>query len=94
MAENESITLETLQQQREQILTTVNNLTAQKAQLEEQLTAVRNALSTNQGALQYSNALITSLTEEGGAAAADGESDNGTVVLPTPEETEDESVSL
>ena len=61
MAENESITLETLQQQREQILNTVNNLTAQKAQLEEQLSAVKNALSTNQGALQYSNALITSL---------------------------------
>ena len=94
MAENDSITLDTLQEQREQILTTVNNLTAQKAQLEEQLTAVRNALSTNQGALQYSNALITSLTEEDAAAAADGESDNGTVVLPTPEETEDESVSL
>ena len=93
MAENESITLETLQQQREQILTTVNNLTAQKAQLEEQLSAVKNALSTNQGALQYSNALITSLTSEEDAAV-DGESDNGTVVLPTPEENEDESVSL
>ena len=93
MAENDSITLDTLQEQREQILSTVNNLTAQKAQLEEQLTAVRNALSTNQGALQYSNALITSLTSEEDARA-DGESDNGTVVLPTPEETEDESVSL
>ena len=32
MAENDSITLDTLQEQREQILTTVNNLTAQKAQ--------------------------------------------------------------
>ena len=93
MAENDSITLDTLQEQREQILTTVNNLTAQKAQLEEQLTAVKNAISTNQGALQYSNALITSLTSEEDAPA-DGESDNGTVVLPTPEETEDESVSL
>ena len=94
MAENESITLETLQQQREQILNTVNNLTAQKAQLEEQLSAVKNALSTNQGALQYSNALITSLTPEEDAPTPDGESDNGTVVLPTPEENEDESVSL
>jgi hypothetical protein len=39
-------------------------LTAQRATLEEQLENCKSALSTNQGALQYANALIESCTED------------------------------
>ena len=48
----DSISLETLQEQQKQLLQTVNNLTAQRATLEEQLENCKSALSTNQGALQ------------------------------------------
>ena len=65
----DSISLETLQEQQKQLLQTVNNLTAQRATLEEQLENCKSALSTNQGALQYANALIQSCTE--GDAASD-----------------------
>ena len=59
----DSISLETLQEQQEQLSQTVNNLTAQKATLEDQLENCKSTLSTNQGALQYANALIQSCTE-------------------------------
>ena len=59
----DSISLETLQEQQKQLLQTVNNLTAQRATLEEQLENCKSALSTNQGALQYANALIQSCAE-------------------------------
>ena len=65
----DSISLEQLQEQQQQLSQTVNNLTAQKATLEEQLENCKSALSTNQGALQYANALIQSCTE--GDAPAD-----------------------
>ena len=64
MADNNSISLETLQEQQKNLSEVVANLTATRAQLEEQLTAVRNNLATNAGALQYANALIQSITGE------------------------------
>ena len=59
----DSISLEQLQEQQQQLSQTVNNLTAQKATLEDQLENCKSALSTNQGALQYANALIQSCAE-------------------------------
>ena len=64
MADNNSISLETLQEQQKNLSDVVAQLTATRAQLEDQLTAVRNNLSTNAGALQYANALIQSITGE------------------------------
>ena len=59
----DSISLEQLQEQQQQLLQTVNNLIAQKATLEDQFENCKAALSSNQGALQYANALIQSCTE-------------------------------
>ena len=59
----DSISLEQLQEQQQQLLQTVNNLIAQKATLEDQFEQCKAALSSNQGALQYANALIQSCTE-------------------------------
>ena len=59
----DSISLEQLTEQQEQLTQTVNNLISQKAQLEEQLENCKATLASNQGALQYANALIQSCTE-------------------------------
>ena len=59
----DSISLEQLTEQQGQLLQTVNNLTAQKATLEDQLENCKATLASNQGALQYANALIQSCTE-------------------------------
>ena len=59
----DSISLEQLQEQQGQLVQTVNNLIAQKATLEDQFENCKAALSSNQGALQYANALIQSCTE-------------------------------
>ena len=59
----DSISLEQLQEQRGQLLQTVNNLISQKAQLEEQLDNCKATLTSNQGALQYANALIQGINE-------------------------------
>ena len=64
----DSISLEQLQEQQKQLLQTVNNLTAQRATLEEQLENCKSTLSTNQGALQYANALIQSCTDDTASA--------------------------
>ena len=64
MADNNSVSLETLQDQQKQLSEAVQQLTATRTQLEEQLAAVRNNLATNAGALQYANALIQSITGE------------------------------
>ena len=64
MADNNSVSLETLQDQQKQLTEAVSQLTATRTQLEEQLAAVRNNLATNAGALQYANALIQSITGE------------------------------
>jgi len=60
----DSISLEQLQEQQQQLLQTVNNLISQKAQLEDQLENCKATLSSNQGALQYANALIQSCSAE------------------------------
>ena len=59
----DSISLEQLQEQHGQLVQTVNNLISQKAQLEDQLENCKATLASNQGALQYANALIQSCTE-------------------------------
>ena len=59
----DSISLEQLQEQQGQLVQTVNNLISQKAQLEDQLENCKATLASNQGALQYANALIQSCTE-------------------------------
>ena len=60
----DSISLEQLQEQQQQLLQTVNNLISQKAQLEDQLENCKATLASNQGALQYANALIQSCTDD------------------------------
>ena len=60
----DSISLEQLNEQQQQLLQTVNNLISQKAQLEDQLESCKATLASNQGALQYANALIQSCTAE------------------------------
>ena len=60
----DSISLEQIQEQQQQLLQTVNNLISQKAQLEDQLENCKATLSSNQGALQYANSLIQIMTEE------------------------------
>ena len=59
----DSISLEQLNEQQQQLLQTVNNLISQKAQLEDQLENCKATLSSNQGALQYANALIQGINE-------------------------------
>ena len=59
----DSISLEQLNEQQQQLLQTVNNLISQKAQLEDQLENCKATLASNQGALQYANALIQAVTE-------------------------------
>ena len=58
----DSISLEQLNEQQQQLSQTVNNLISQKAQLEDQLENCKATLSSNQGALQYANSLIQSCT--------------------------------
>ena len=60
----DSISLEQLQEQQQQLLQTVNNLIAQKATLEDQLENCKATLASNQGALQYANSLIQSCTAD------------------------------
>ena len=60
----DSISLEQIQEQQQQLLQTVNNLISQKAQLEDQLESCKATLASNQGALQYANSLIQIMTEE------------------------------
>ena len=59
----DSISLEQIQEQQQQLLQTVNNLISQKAQLEDQLENCKTTLLSNQGALQYANSLIQVMTE-------------------------------
>tara|TARA_R100000808_G_scaffold25076_1_gene61397 strand:+ start:10262 stop:10522 length:261 start_codon:yes stop_codon:yes gene_type:complete len=86
MADNNSVSLETLQDQQKQLTEAVSQLTATRTQLEEQLAAVRNNLATNAGALQYANALIQSITGEEQPSVDD--------VVATEEAIEEEEVAL
>ena len=91
----DSISLEQIQEQQSQLAQTVSNLVAQKATLEEQLEGCKATLASNQGALQYANALIQSLTE-GDSAAHVGEGNvSQDIEVPTETETvEAEAVTL
>ena len=60
----DSISLEQIQEQQGQLQQTVSNLVAQKATLEDQLENCKATLASNQGALQYANALIQGITED------------------------------
>ena len=60
----DSISLEQIQEQQQQLLQTVNNFISQKSQLEDQLENCKATLASNQGALQYANSLIQIMTEE------------------------------
>ena len=59
----DSISLEQIQEQQQQLVQTVNNLISQKSQLEDQLENIKATLASNQGALQYANSLIQGVTE-------------------------------
>ncbi len=59
----DSISLEQIQEQQQQLVQTVNNLIAQKAQLEDQLENTKATLASNNGALQYANSLIQQIAE-------------------------------
>ena len=59
----DSVSLEQIQEQQQQLVQTVNNLIAQKAQLEDQLENTKATLASNNGALQYANSLIQQITE-------------------------------
>ena len=59
----DSVSLEQIQEQQQQLVQTVNNLISQKSQLEDQLENIKATLASNQGALQYANALIQGVTE-------------------------------
>ena len=59
----DSISLEQIQEQQQQLVQTVNNLISQKSQLEDQLENTKATLASNQGALQYANSLIQGVTE-------------------------------
>ena len=60
----DSISLEQVQEQQQQLLQTINNFISQKSQLEDQLENCKATLASNQGALQYANSLIQIMTEE------------------------------
>ena len=60
----DSISLEQLNEQQQQLSQTVNNLISQKAQLEDQLENCKATLASNQGALQYAISLIQSCTDD------------------------------
>ena len=90
----DSISLEQVQEQQQQLLQTVNNLIAQKATLEEQFENCKAALSSNQGALQYANALIQSCTVDADATEV-GDSIEAEEIDPVVvEEIEAEEVEL
>ena len=59
----DSVSLEQIQEQQQQLVQPVNNLIAQKAQLEDQLENTKATLASNNGALQYANTLIQQIAE-------------------------------
>ena len=89
----DSISLEQIQEQQGQLQQTVSNLVAQKATLEEQLENCKATLASNQGALQYANALVQSIV--GDASAQDVGEGNVAQDIEVPAEAEEvEAVTL
>ena len=90
----DSISLEQLTEQQKQLLQTVNNLISQKAQLEDQLENCKATLSSNQGALQYANALIQSCTVDADATEVGDSIEAEEIDSAVVEEVEAEAVEL
>ena len=90
----DSISLEQLTEQQQQLSQTVNNLISQKAQLEDQLENCKATLASNQGALQYANALIQSCTADADAADVGPGNAAEEIDLAVVEEVEAEAVEL
>ena len=91
----DSISLEQIQEQQGQLQQTVASLVAQKATLEEQLESCKATLASNQGALQYANALLQSIA--GDADASQVGEGNVSQDIEVPAETaaeEAEAVTL
>ena len=80
----DSISLEQIQEQQGQLQQTVSNLVAQKA-----------TLASNQGALQYANALVQSIVGEASAQTVGEGNVSQDIEVPTETETiEAEAVTL
>ena len=92
----DSISLEQLQEQQGQLSQTVSNLVAQKATLEDQLENCKATLASNQGALQYANALVQSITgaEESVQTVGEGNVSEDIEVPAEAEAEEVEAVTL
>ena len=91
----DSISLEQIQEQQGQLQQTVSNLVAQKATLEDQLEQCKATLASNQGALQYANALIESLTEVASATQVGEGNVSQDIEVPTETPVEEvEAVTL
>ena len=84
----DSISLEQIQEQQGQLQQTVASLVAQKATLEDQLENCKATLASNQGALQYANALLQSIA--GDASASQVGEGNVSQDIEVPAETEAE----
>ena len=84
----DSISLEQIQEQQGQLQQTVASLVAQKATLEDQLENCKATLASNQGALQYANALFQSIA--GDASASQVGEGNVSQDIEVPAETEAE----
>ena len=91
----DSISLEQIQEQQSQLQQTVASLVAQKATLEEQLEGCKATLASNQGALQYANALIQNITGDGVASQVGEGNVSQDIEVPTETEAEEaEAVTL
>ena len=91
----DSISLEQIQEQQGQLQQTVASLVAQKATLEEQLEGCKATLASNQGALQYANALIQSVEGDGGVSQVGEGNVSQDIEVPAEAEAEEvEAVTL
>ena len=91
----DSISLEQIQEQQGHLQQTVASLVAQKATLEEQLEGCKATLASNQGALQYANALIQTITGETNASQVGEGNVSQDIEVPTETEAEEaEAVTL
>ena len=91
----DSISLEQIQEQQAQLQQTVASLVAQKDTLEEQLEGCKATLASNQGALQYANALIQNITGDGVASQVGEGNVSQDIEVPTETEAEEaEAVTL
>ena len=80
------VSLEQIQEQQQQLTATVKDLIAQKAQLEDQLENTKATLASNQGAVQYANALIQGIIEGQDDVGATAVSEEITAELIDPDQ--------